>query len=136
VTDSDRQPRHPSAPTRFRAAALTHIEKVDYLSEKIQRLLKDFKQELTTLYGQRLAYLVLYGSFARHEATAASDVDVLVVLTGNVSPVDEIWRMGAAGTKLLLAYDELISVVPTSQDDFLNRDSALLQNIRREGILV
>ena len=115
---------------------LPDFKEQDFLSPKIGRALQAFKQELEGLYGERLSALVLYGSVARHEETDASDVDVLVVLKGEVSPVDEIWRMGDVGVKLLLEYDTLIAIVPTSKDDFLHRDSPLFHNIRREGILV
>ena len=133
---SDWHPTDKPLPVSSQAVKLPNLREVDYLSPKIRQVLQAFKLELGALYGERLAALVLYGSVARHEETVASDVDVLVVLKGDVSPVDEIWRMGDAGTKLLLEYDKLISIVPTSQDDFLHGDSSLLQNIRREGILV
>lgn len=112
------------------------LGEVDNLSPKIKRVLQALKQELAALYGERLVALVLYGSFARHEETEASDVDVLVVLKDEVSPVDEVWRMGEVGSRLLLEFDELVSVLPISQHDFLHRESSLLQNIGREGILV
>ncbi|MEB3294387.1 MAG: nucleotidyltransferase domain-containing protein [Synechococcales bacterium] len=112
------------------------MEEVDFLNPKIRHLLKAFRDELETVYGERLAHLVLYGSFARQEETEGSDVDVLVVLAGDVSQADEIWQMGKAKTMLLLIYEELISVVPMSLKDFLYRDSPLLQNVRSEGILV
>lgn len=115
---------------------LPHLRDVDYLSSKIKQLLQEFKQSLTILYGERLAKVVLYGSFARYEETEGSDVDVLVVLKGDVSHADEIWRMGDDKIALLLKYDELISVVPMSHNDFLHRDSPLLRNIRQDGILL
>ncbi|MEL6138900.1 MAG: nucleotidyltransferase domain-containing protein [Cyanobacteria bacterium J06628_6] len=117
-------------------ATLPHIQTVEHLSDHIKHLLADFKQSLQTLYDQRLTHLVLYGSVARNEATPDSDVDVLVVLSGTVNHADEIWRMGEIKTRLLLEYDELISVVPMTEQDFLYRDSPLLQNIRQEGILL
>ncbi|MBD1854272.1 MULTISPECIES: nucleotidyltransferase domain-containing protein [Leptolyngbya] len=106
------------------------------LNPKIQPVLNRLKQELATLYQERFAALVLYGSFARREETDASDIDVLVVLEGEVSQVDEIWRMGEVGTKLLLEFDELVSIVPTSQQEFLYPNSPLLLTIWQEGILV
>lgn len=106
------------------------------LNPKIQPVLHRLKQELAALYQERFAALVLYGSFARREETDASDIDVLVVLEGEVSQVDEIWRMGEVGTKLLLEFDELVSIVPTSQQEFLYPNSPLLLTIRQEGILV
>lgn len=105
-------------------------------SKKISCLLQEFRQGLIELYGDRLAGLILYGSYARQEATAESDVDVMVVLQGPISPGDEIFRMGDVKTTLNLKYDELISVVPVSADDYQHRESPLLEVIRQEGLAV
>lgn len=118
------------------ALDLPVLEERDDLNPKIQPVLHHLKQELAVLYQERLAALVLYGSFARREETDASDIDVLVVLNGEISQVDEIWRMGEVGAKLLLEYDELVSIVPTSQQEFLYPNSLLLQAIWQEGILI
>ena len=115
---------------------LPHIDEVGGINPKIKQVLAEFKAALEELYGDRLASLVLYGSQARCEAAADSDVDVLVVLKGEVSPGDEIWRMGEASTKLLLQYDELVSTVPMAQDRFLHHETPLMRNVRQEGVLV
>lgn len=134
MTLSPWQPTDRLEPVQSQIIQLPKLEEVEFLSLKIRQLLKVFRGELEVLYGERLIYLVLYGSFARHEETEGSDVDILVVLEGEVSQADEIWQMGKAKTKLLLMYDELISVVPISLKDFLYRDSPLLQNVRSEGM--
>ncbi|ASC70795.1 hypothetical protein XM38_017420 [Halomicronema hongdechloris C2206] len=123
--------------TDCQVSDLPTIEDADTLNPKIKQLLREFKQKLTALYGKRLASLVLYGSVARHEETEESDVDVLVVLRDEtISHGDEIFRMADAGLAILLDYDELISVMPIAHNDFLYRNSPLLWNVRREGILV
>ena len=48
------------------------------------RLLKEIRERLQTVYGERLDGVVLYGSRARREAEPDSDVDVLVLLKGPV----------------------------------------------------
>ncbi|MEA5478068.1 nucleotidyltransferase domain-containing protein [Pseudanabaena galeata UHCC 0370] len=50
---------------------------------------------MSTLLCMAIAYVqyLLYGSVARGEATADSDIDVLVVLKERVLPVQEIRRM-------------------------------------------
>jgi uncharacterized protein len=136
VALSSWQPTDRFEPGQSQAIQLPKMEDVEFFSPKIRQLLKVFRGELEVLYGERLVHLVLYGSFARHEETEGSDVDVLVVLGGKVSPVDEIRRMGDASTDLLLKHNELISIVPMSLDDFLYRRSPLLRNVRREGILL
>ena len=119
----------------FEVTQLPRLQDIDNLRQNIKSLLQEFKQELTALYGSNLMNLVLYGSYARHEETEGSDIDVLVVLE-ECSPIDEILKMGDAKTKVLLEYGELVSVVPVSQNAFFYKDSPLLRNVRQEGILV
>lgn len=104
------------------------------LSPPLPDLLPDFKRALQTLYHDQLVGLVLFGSHARQTATPESDIDLLVILQGPISPGDEILRMGDLKTDLNLKYDVLMSVVPISQADFAQRQSPLLNAIRQDGI--
>jgi predicted nucleotidyltransferase len=63
------------------------------ISDRLQLLLQELKSKLQELYGDRLFSVLLYGSVARGEANADSDIDVLVVLKEQVLPVQEIRRM-------------------------------------------
>lgn len=92
------------------------------------------RSELERLYGKRLKQLVLYGSYARGTQTPDSDIDVAVILDGEVRPGREIDRMIDTITDLNLEFASLISVVPVSAADYSNRHSPLLNNLRREGI--
>ena len=92
------------------------------------------RSELERLYGKRLKQLVLYGSYARGTQTPESDIDVAVILEGEVRPGREIDRMIDTITDLNLEFASLISVVPVSEADYSNRHSPLLNNLRREGI--
>ena len=120
----------------FQVTGLPEVKDIEHLSQDIKSLLQNFKQELKKLYGPNLINLILYGSYARHDETAASDIDVLVILEKECSPAEEILRMGDAKIKILMDYGELVSIVPVSENDFLHRDSPLLNNIRQEGIVV
>ena len=46
----------------------------------IQVWLEQFREKLTVLFGDRLLFLGLQGSYGRGEQTAASDIDVVVIL--------------------------------------------------------
>ena len=97
-------------------------------------ILNEFKRELRDLYGERLTDVILFGSYARGEAHVDSDIDVMVILRGEVAPGREIDRMIDIITELNLKYGVLLSVVPIAEEKYLRRNSPLLLNVRREGI--
>ena len=92
------------------------------------------REALEQIYGSRLKHVILYGSYARGTQNPGSDIDVAVVLDGDVKPGREIDRMIDAITDLNLAYSTLISVYPVSATDYRSRNSPLLINLRNEGI--
>ena len=101
---------------------------------KIEQILKEFREEMERVYGERLREVILYGSWARGEATDDSDIDLLVVLEGEVAPGQEIDRMIDIITEINLEHGVLISVCPVSEEEYLTVDSPLLLNVRREGM--
>jgi predicted nucleotidyltransferase len=104
------------------------------LEPKLNSLLTEFREELQHLYGSKFLQIVLYGSQARNQATTDSDIDVAIILKFPISPPAEIFHMGAIKSRLSLQYDELLSVIPISEEDFRHKSTPLLNNIRREGI--
>jgi len=63
------------------------------MSTQAKQVIREFVQKAQLLYGSRLKRVVVYGSCARNEATPESDIDVAVVLAGDVIPGKEIDRM-------------------------------------------
>lgn len=102
----------------------------------MNEVIKEFRTEIEKLYGKRLKKIVLYGSWARKEATEDSDIDVVVVLEGEVIHGREIDRMIDIITEINLRHNVLIAVYPVSEKDYLTLKSPLLMNVRREGVLV
>ncbi len=100
----------------------------------IQPTLHELKLGLKELYGDRLVKLILFGSHARGEANPNSDIDLLAVLKNPVSQVQEISCMSELCVKILLDYNELVSIIPMSEDRFNAKSVTLLRNIQREGI--
>jgi predicted nucleotidyltransferase len=98
--------------------------------------LSQLRAGLEALYGPRLVHLFLYGSQARGEATAESDIDVLVVLQGPVDPGAEIARAGSLTASLYLQYNIVISCAFAAEERFHSERSPFLINVRREGVPV
>jgi predicted nucleotidyltransferase len=101
---------------------------------EIERILKEFKEKIQALYGSRLKIILLYGLWARGTAGEDSDIDVVVVLKGDVTPGREIDRMLDIITEVNMKYNTLISVYPVSETMYTTVRSPLLLNIHKEGV--
>lgn len=106
------------------------------LSTKTQNIVTELRDRLKAVYGERLYRFVLFGSHARGEARPDSDIDVLVVLTGDVNPGQEIVRVSNLLADLSLEHDTVINCLFMDATHFNTRQGPLLRNIRREGIAV
>jgi predicted nucleotidyltransferase len=104
------------------------------MTPQLQAVLHELKAGLQDLYGDRLAGVVLYGSQARGDAGEDSDIDVLIVLKGEVRPGGEIRRTSRLIAALSLKYDTLLSRMFISEADFNGRQSSLIKNVQREGV--
>lgn len=103
--------------------------------EQLQALSQEVRQALTALYGDRLDRVILYGSYARGDFHAESDVDYLVVLRDEaVKAGREIGFMIDIVYDLSEKYDTLVAVKPTSLVRFLQSDLFFFQHVRREGV--
>lgn len=103
------------------------------LETKISELLGKLRRGLEHLYGERLAGVYLFGSFARAETTPESDVDILVVLDEVTDYGQEIEHTGHLVSGLSLDYDVSISRVFVSSSAWRHRDSPFLSNVREQA---
>jgi predicted nucleotidyltransferase len=107
---------------------------MDLLPLDLAAVLSRLSGELKALYGDRYQGLLLYGSYARGEAHEGSDVDLLLLLEGPVDPVQEILRMEPAKWPISLESGYVLSILPTSIDDYRKAEDPLLWNASREGM--
>lgn len=110
--------------------------KIKRTKKEIEHLLPQIRKLLEKIYGDRLVDIFLHGSFARNNATEDSDIDIAVVLKGEVNKAKEIDRIGEVLYNLMLETDELISVYPASEDEFKNLVWPLYHHIRTDGVKI
>ena len=87
------------------------------------------------MYGkERFGDLVLYGSYARGEADEGSDVDLLVLLEGEVDPVRELIRMEDVRWALALESGYALFVLAVRVEVYHSSEEPFLWSARTEGI--
>ncbi len=104
------------------------------MRKDLEALLAELKFGLSSLYGDRLISVLLYGSYVRNEQDPESDLDVLIVLDDFVLYSDEIRRSGGIISELSLKYGTSISRTFIRENRWRTYDSPLLRNVRAEAI--
>jgi uncharacterized protein len=106
------------------------------MTSKVRQVLTELNARLTERYGERLVKLVLFGSQARGDARPDSDIDVMVVLRGEVDVETERRRVLPITAELSLENNVVILCVYVSESRFDQERSPLLRNARAEGVAV
>jgi predicted nucleotidyltransferase len=101
---------------------------------RIRKLMKELKEGLVQIYGDKLKAVYLYGSYARGDAQPDSDLDVMIVLQNYRSYGKEIDRTGKLTSNLSLEYGISISRVMAKETQWKISDSPLLRNIRMDAV--
>ena len=96
---------------------------------------KEVRTALKRLYGERVAKILLYGSYARGDFHAESDVDFLLILNDeSIQIFDEISKIAPIISCLDLKFNSIISVVPTTIKKMETSNLLFYKKIRREAI--
>jgi predicted nucleotidyltransferase len=102
----------------------------------IKKILKELKTGLVRIYADQLNAVYLYGSYARGEANADSDIDVVIVLKGNFNYMEMLKRSDDFTIALCLENDVLISRAFVSETEYQNKQTPFLMNVRRDAVTV
>ncbi|MEO0517871.1 MAG: nucleotidyltransferase domain-containing protein [Cyanobacteria bacterium P01_A01_bin.116] len=98
--------------------------------------LETCKKLLVQHYGEKLKGVILFGSAARQEITAESDIDLLVLLAQPLDPVQELRTVVDVLYPVQLEASHWISAMPAAQDEFTAGSIQLYRNIQQEGIVI
>jgi len=97
-------------------------------------LLKRIKAPLAEAFGERLKGVVLYGSEARGEARADSDIDVLVLLAGPFDFSDELDSCIDALYPLVLELGRPIHALPVDLPTYQAQEFPVYRFAHEEGV--
>ena len=102
----------------------------------LKKILKKIQGEMIRILDKQYDKMLLFGSYARSEATSDSDIDLLIVMNGDYNYPDLVKRLSPVISDVSLQFDVVITPVFASEDRLEGEDSPLFINIRREGVLV
>jgi predicted nucleotidyltransferase len=100
------------------------------------RIRQEIRARLEEAFGARLKKIVLYGSEARDEAAPDSDIDLLVVLAGNVKLGPDLKVIVNALYPLQLEVIRPLEAFPIAEADFEAEDYAMIRDAKQEGVLL
>lgn len=96
-----------------------------------------FKHLLESKYGNRLAKVILFGSYARGEQHSDSDVDFMILLTDDtINRYVEIKNVASDVAILELEYQVAISTHFRTQQKFDSTDNMFFNNVKKDGIVL
>ena len=100
----------------------------------IKPILDEAKERLQKIYGERLKEIILYGSYARGDATEGSDIDLILLLDDMSSTISELEKFSGEIHQLDFVYDTVISIIPIEEGQYRTRRLPIILNAKREGI--
>ncbi len=102
------------------------------MEQKIKQLVERIKKHLIKEYGEKIKQIIIYGSYARGEATKDSDIDVLVVIDDSLNPFEVRKNLSDIIFDILLEEKELISIIAIPETIFKNYKSPFILNVKEE----
>ena len=103
---------------------------------QLDKILQILRLEMGRVLGDQFDRLILFGSQARGEARADSDIDILVIVRDEADYGELIQRTSALVSALSLEYGVVISRAFASKSRFEREGSPFFLNVRREGVPV
>lgn len=108
----------------------------DQINPDVLQVLEEVKSILKKIYGDSLVDVILYGSYARGEERATSDIDIAVLLRGKIRPYEELTIIIDATYEVELDNDLVFNFHPISEKAYSSSTFSFYESIKNEGISI
>lgn len=106
---------------------------------KANEIIQQMSQSVRMLFPDGAMEIILFGSYARHDETDESDIDVMYLVDAPRSVIAERnWQIGEAAADVLLEHGILVSPIIENREYFHSKADTLpfFRNIEREGVRI
>lgn len=105
--------------------------------DDIQHIVRQYREGLRKIFGDRLVDVRLFGSWARGQGRPGeSDIDLLCLLRGPFDYGQALEATSELTARLSLKHDVVLSRVFSTEEEFAGSSRSFFQNVRRESVAV
>ena len=105
----------------------------------VKEAVKETQNRVSQLFPNEKVEAILFGSYARGEATADSDVDIIFLVDSSREEISSRnWQLGKIASDIFFDYDLVISPIVENRKFYQDRIDILpfYRNIHREGVKI
>ncbi len=106
------------------------------VGNRAREIVAEYRKHLHAVLGDQLDSVVIYGSQARGDTAAGSDIDVLCIMEQPFDCGTLVLKTAKVAAELSLEHDVVISTAFVTREDYENRHTPFLMNVRREAVEV
>jgi predicted nucleotidyltransferase len=106
------------------------------MNKKVKGILAGIKKYITDIYGDKIKKIIIYGSYARGDATKNSDIDLLLVIDESLESLEVEDALNEFLFQIILREGELVSIMAIPENLFNTYNSPFLLNVKEEGISI
>ena len=107
--------------------------------QTLREILKYLCVRLRELLGASMQDVILFGSYARNEASDESDIDIMILSDMDRADISALqWKVGEVVSEILLDYGILVSPIVENRAFFLENQEVMpfFRSIDREGVRI
>lgn len=107
-------------------------------AEELSMVLNELVNNIKPIFGDKLKKVVLFGSYARGDYDAESDIDIMILLSEDDTAIRDCYaEISDLLGEIDLKYDVLLSPIVQSEQRFMKYLHAMpfYANVKKEGVV-
>ncbi|MBQ8311783.1 MAG: nucleotidyltransferase domain-containing protein [Clostridia bacterium] len=106
---------------------------------EVRTIIAQLRERLANVFPQEQFDIILFGSYARHDADDESDIDVMFLVDSSRQTIQEKhWQIGEAAAEVLMDFGIVVSPIVENRA-YYHANADLLpffRNVQREGVRI